>query len=918
MSHALDDTGSGGYGSHPSEIHSHDAEDDLAFMDLEALDARGRRMRNIAIAIIACFYGTMPLTAAGAYFFFGNTVMMYNPPKGTMVAKTNALSNTVFRTQVFHDPVFILLESQNSSVPVYEAGGGALCEITDFAASFQDPTFTHVIGYCPYARVGAMFVARDFVTADNQSSLLVADFVLTSTVSKEEGVQNRLMDGVRDLVHAKYADSLRIKFASVGLVSGDLVHGLVGDLLKIDVLSIPIAMLALALCLRSIRMLIVPGIVLPVVMCLAFSVSYLVSLGIEVSAFAPEMTSATMVAITIDYSLFILSRFLELAPRFETEYGGDTPHVRFVVCRETAKRCAHNIGVSGMTIGVALGGLILMPVKFIGSIGYIFFVACVAAVVVSLTLMPSILLVFYGFFRHETDFAAPWRWIQSKFKGDRETNRSEADEPVTARDRGLMNDSTPAKPVGSRALLLDHAQSTGAERVNMGSASFMAHSAAYSDVEKDLKNVDPMGSANVAESAAFDAKLRAQQYDSWWFKIGLFSYRHPWPVIIAVLAFGAPFFWLTSQIEVNFDLFQQVPTDSPHAKTLKYILNNIGHGQAAPFYITMDTGRAGTITLNASNTASAHVFERAVALSIHLNAHVSQGLERFNSFAVVEGIPCDVFMADFFYEKSADYRVLWNNTVDATGRAGIIRLTVDFDPFSADANAFLNKLNAGIQSFDTQGAFEIGLMGASSTSWAIMQKVMDLFPLQIGITFAIIFVLIALVFRSVFVPFRMVLTVSYTVAVSLGAGVLMFQYDWSHAAWTEMKGVTSYAWTVPIFAFSLLCALALDYDVFLLTRLVEMHEHGYAADAAMAKAVWRTGRIISFAGIIMAVSFGSMVFSDIIMLNQFGFICAFAVMLDTFVIRSLFVPALMSIHTRVAWWPRKFPDVALGMDDMKE
>mmetsp|Transcript_51514 Transcript_51514/g.59156 ORF Transcript_51514/g.59156 Transcript_51514/m.59156 type:complete len:189 (+) Transcript_51514:1-567(+) len=146
----------------------------------------------------------------------------------------------------------------------------------------------------------------------------------------------------------------------------------------------------------------------------------------------------------------------------------------------------------------------------------------------------------------------------------------------------------------------------------------------------------------------------------------------------------------------------------------------------------------------------------------------------------------------------------------------------------------------------------------------------------------------------------------------------MFQYQWLDKAWSALDGVTAYTWTVPIFSFSLLSALALDYDVFLLTRILEFKEMGYSDEAAISKAVWKTGRIISFAGVIMFIAFGSLVFSNTTMLNQFGAIAALAVFVDTFMIRPFFAPALMSIFPRYAWWPRKFKhNLERSVDDMR-
>jgi uncharacterized membrane protein YdfJ with MMPL/SSD domain len=157
--------------------------------------------------------------------------------------------------------------------------------------------------------------------------------------------------------------------------------------------------------------------------------------------------------------------------------------------------------------------------------------------------------------------------------------------------------------------------------------------------------------------------------------------------------------------------------------------------------------------------------------------------------------------------------------------------------------------------------------------------------------------------------------VAYTVAAAMGAGVVAFQAPGVRDIWAG--GVGAINWMVPIFSFSLLCALALDYDIFIMTRVVEYKQLGFTDRAAIIKAVWRTGRIISFAGLVMFFAFGAMMLSNVVMLNQFGFIAATSVLVDTFVIRPLFVPALMAVVPgRGVWWPRRFEKEHLQLDVM--
>eukprot|EP00996_Jenningsia_fusiforme_P005126 NODE_6036_length_613_cov_40.709220_g5632_i0.p2 GENE.NODE_6036_length_613_cov_40.709220_g5632_i0~~NODE_6036_length_613_cov_40.709220_g5632_i0.p2 ORF type:complete len:128 (-),score=18.99 NODE_6036_length_613_cov_40.709220_g5632_i0:142-525(-) len=105
----------------------------------------------------------------------------------------------------------------------------------------------------------------------------------------------------------------------------------------------------------------------------------------------------------------------------------------------------------------------------------------------------------------------------------------------------------------------------------------------------------------------------------------------------------------------------------------------------------------------------------------------------------------------------------------------------------------------------------------------------------------------------------------------------------------------SVQWSVPVMAFSVICGLALDYGVFLMTRIHEFRKRGFEHNASIVKGVYKTGSVITSAGIIMFIAFGGLLLSESRSLNQFGLLLCFSVLLDTFIIRCLLVPAMLTI-----------------------
>eukprot|EP00041_Stephanoeca_diplocostata_P029262 m.860006 g.860006 ORF g.860006 m.860006 type:complete len:224 (-) comp23527_c0_seq1:171-842(-) len=122
-------------------------------------------------------------------------------------------------------------------------------------------------------------------------------------------------------------------------------------------------------------------------------------------------------------------------------------------------------------------------------------------------------------------------------------------------------------------------------------------------------------------------------------------------------------------------------------------------------------------------------------------------------------------------------------------------------------------------------------------------------------------------------------------------------------------------WIVPVMCFSVLVGLGLDYDVFLISRVVEFRRQGLSNRAAIVMGVCKTGGIITAAGGIMAIAFAGLLFSQEPVLNELSFFLVFAVLVDTFVIRLLLVPALMVLLGDSNWWPGTVPNTPMDLDD---
>ncbi|WP_336658918.1 MMPL family transporter [Leucobacter sp. USHLN153] len=167
--------------------------------------------------------------------------------------------------------------------------------------------------------------------------------------------------------------------------------------------------------------------------------------------------------------------------------------------------------------------------------------------------------------------------------------------------------------------------------------------------------------------------------------------------------------------------------------------------------------------------------------------------------------------------------------------------------------------------------------------------------LIIPLVLAVILVILMLLLRSILAPILLMLTTVLSFGTALGISALVFNHVF------DFPGADP---AVPLYGFVFLVALGIDYNIFLMTRVrEETKRHG--THEGVLRGLTITGGVITSAGLVLAATFAALGVIPILFLAQIAFIVAFGVLLDTFIVRSLLVPALATDIGRAIWWPSK-------------
>jgi RND superfamily putative drug exporter len=187
-------------------------------------------------------------------------------------------------------------------------------------------------------------------------------------------------------------------------------------------------------------------------------------------------------------------------------------------------------------------------------------------------------------------------------------------------------------------------------------------------------------------------------------------------------------------------------------------------------------------------------------------------------------------------------------------------------------------------------------------------------PRVIAFVLILSFVLLTMVFRSIVVAGTAIVLNLLSVTAAYGLVVLVFQDGFASGLLGFTHVSTIEAW-VPLFLFAVLFGLSMDYQVFLLSRIKERYDQTGSTDDAVEHGVSSTARLITGAALIIVVVFLGFAMGDLVMFQQMGFGVAVALLIDATIIRSVLLPAAMTLLGEWNWylprWLEWMPDVAV-------
>ncbi len=333
-------------------------------------------------------------------------------------------------------------------------------------------------------------------------------------------------------------------------------------------------------------------------------------------------------------------------------------------------------------------------------------------------------------------------------------------------------------------------------------------------------------------------------------KFGRLVTRRPWTVIITTLILLGGLASVVPRIQYTYDLLESFPKDMPSREGFDLISDRFSPGELAPVQIVVDT-TGKDIPLK----------EKLEQLSFV--ADVTQPMEgKYNHQLQMY----EVSLAENPYSSEALSRI-------------------------PELRSNLKKMLANADIHDTENHYWVGGETASLYDTKITTERDE--SVIIPVMICIISLLLLLYLRSIIAMIYLILTVVLSFFSALGAGWLILHFG---------LGASAISGAIPLYAFVFLVALGEDYNIFMVSEIWKNKRTQSHLDA-VASGVSQTGSVITSAGLILAGTFAVLATLPIQVLVQFGIVTAVGVLLDTFIVRPLLVPAITAVLGRFAFWP---------------
>jgi RND superfamily putative drug exporter len=255
-------------------------------------------------------------------------------------------------------------------------------------------------------------------------------------------------------------------------------------------------------------------------------------------------------------------------------------------------------------------------------------------------------------------------------------------------------------------------------------------------------------------------------------------------------------------------------------------------------------------------------------------------------------------------------------TLSPAGDTAIISLTPGSGPSSEQTKRLVADLRSRAPDLERELGVQVLVTGQTAVNIDLADRLSGALLPFLAVIVGLALVLLTLAFRSILVPLTAIAGFLLTIGATFGALVAVFQKGVA----ADLFGVAETAPIVsllPIIIIGILFGLAMDYQVFLVSRMREEHVHGAGPTESVREGFRHGARVVTAAALIMTAVFSGFILEHDEIIKSIGFTLAFGILVDAFVVRMTLIPAVMALLGERAWWLPRWLDRVLPHVDIE-
>lgn len=400
----------------------------------------------------------------------------------------------------------------------------------------------------------------------------------------------------------------------------------------------------------------------------------------------------------------------------------------------------------------------------------------------------------------------------------------------------------------------------------------------------------------ISPTNAIAQLLNKFSFQAMWERVSESLLARPATIWLASVAVMMPFAVIGVMFfsHLSYGLLTELPNDTPSVVGAKAVQSHFPPGAIEPvkMLISANPNAKSPVDftdpdyISAIETLTNRIREKAGELGVADVRSVSHPLGGDESLSQIR--QRNFLVGRKATQLATEYYVSHNEQQPVTR----VDVVFQHDPFSRDSITELAAFREEVPKMLPAELSDVSLSFLGATpSISDLKGVTDRDQIRIDVlVLAGVFLILIILLRQLAIPGYLIVSVFFSYLVTLGVTFAVFYM-------LDPQGFAGLDWKVPMFVFTILIAVGEDYNIFLMTRIEEeQREHGPVL--GVTEALQKTGSIISSCGIIMAGTFSSLLAGTLVGMHQLGFALAFGVLLDTFVVRPILVPAyLILLHS---------------------